>query len=137
MQHFSDQLQKVSSKQSNTFYWRRGRASCKKPSRNTLKNQGIQVLGNLHMRRQGLQSTKGTPHDEDLEEKIKNVMFCTTVDTSTTKEGNIYSELYRRFLIISIRKKKYIYVMFVYYCNAILTTATKNRSDKDMIISYI
>ena len=49
-------------------------------------------MGNLHMRRQELQSTKDTPPDTELEEKIKiNLVFCTTVDPSTTKKGKIYS----------------------------------------------
>ena len=30
----------------------------------------------------------------------------------------------------------YIYVMYVYDCNAILTTAMKNISDKEMIIAF-
>ena len=31
---------------------------------------------------------------------------------------------------------KYIYVMYVYDCNFILTTSIKNRSDKDMIRAF-
>ena len=54
-------------------------------------------MGHLHMRRQGLQSTKEKPPDTDLEEKIKtNVVYCTDVDSITSKEGNIYSYLCRR-----------------------------------------
>ena len=42
-------------------------------------------MGNLHMRRQGLQQTKEKPHDTYLEENIKNAVFCTTVDPSAVK----------------------------------------------------
>ena len=43
------------------------------------------------MRRQGLQWTKEKPTDTDLEDKTKkNVVYCTTVEPSTTKEGKIY-----------------------------------------------
>ena len=47
-------------------------------------------MGHLHMRRQGLKSTKDKPPLIDLEEKIKtNVVYCTTMEPSTTKEGKI------------------------------------------------
>ena len=89
------------------------------------------------MRRQGLQSTKEKPPDTDLEDKIKtNVVYCTTVDPSTTEEDKIYSYLCRRFPTTSSRSNKYIFVMYVYDCNTILTTATKNRSDKVMIRAF-
>ena len=43
-------------------------------------------MGNLHMRRKGLQYTKEKPTDIYLEYKIKtNVVFWTNVDPSTTK----------------------------------------------------
>ena len=56
------------------------------------------TIGHLHMRIQGLQSTKEKHPDTDLEENNKtNLVFCTTLDHSTTKEGNIYSDLCERF----------------------------------------
>ena len=49
------------------------------------------TMGHLHMRIQGLISTKDKPPDIDLEEKIKtNVVYCTIVDLSITKEFKIY-----------------------------------------------
>ena len=54
-------------------------------------------MGHLHTRRQGLQSTKKKPPDKDLEDKIKNLVFCTTVEPSTFKEGKIYSDLCGHF----------------------------------------
>ena len=58
-----------------------------------LEKSSNTTMGYLHMRIQGLKSTKEKPPDTDLEEKIKpNVVFCTTVDPSTTKEGKIYSD---------------------------------------------
>ena len=46
------------------------------------------------MRRQGLQSTKEEPPDTYLGYKRKtNVVFCTTVDPTTTKEGK-YTQIY-------------------------------------------
>ena len=87
-------------------------------------------MGHMYMRRQGLQLTKEKPPDTDLENKIKtNVVYCTTVDPSTTKEGKIYSDLCRSFPTTSIRGNKYIYVIYLYDCNAILTKAMKNRGD--------
>ena len=48
-------------------------------------------MGHLNMRRQGLKSTKEKPPDKNLEDNIKtNVVHCTNVDPSTTKEVNIY-----------------------------------------------
>ena len=73
------------------------------------------MMGHLHRRRQGLKSTKEKPPDTDLEYNIKtNVVYCTTVDPSTTKEGNIYLDLCGRFPTASRRGNKYIYVMYVY-----------------------
>ena len=43
-------------------------------------------MGNMHMRRQGLQSTKEKIPDADLEDKIKTeVVFCKIVYPSTKK----------------------------------------------------
>ena len=49
------------------------------------------TMGHLHTRRQRLKSTKETPTDTDLEDKMKkNVVLCATVEPITTKEGKIY-----------------------------------------------
>ena len=88
-------------------------------------------MGQLHIRGQGLKSTREKPPDTDLEEKSKNnVVICTTVDHSTNKEGKFYSDLCGRFPTTSSRGNKYIYTMYVYCCNAILTAEMKNISDK-------
>ena len=85
----------------------------------------------LHVRIQRLKSTKKKPHHTYLEDKIKtNVVFCTTVDSSTTKEVKFYSGLCGRFSTTSVRGNKYIYVMYVYGFNSILTQSMENRSDK-------
>ena len=47
-------------------------------------------MGHIHMRRQALKSTKEKPTDTDLEDKIKNVVFCTTLELSTMKEIIVY-----------------------------------------------
>ena len=65
-----------------------------------------------------------------------NVVYYTTVEPSTIKEGNIYSDLCGRFPTTSSRGNKYIYVMYVYDCNVILTTAMKNRGNKDTITAF-
>ena len=94
-------------------------------------------MGHLHMRRQGLQSTKEKPPDTDLEEKIKtNVLFSTTVDPRETKELKIYSDLCGHFPTTSSRGGEYIYVMYVCDCNSVRTTAMKNRSDKEIIKAF-
>ena len=64
-------------------------------------------------------------------------MFCTTLDPRKTKEGDFYSDLCGRFLTTSRRVNKYIHVMYVYACNAILTTAMNNKSDNEMIPFFI
>ena len=92
------------------------------------------TMGHLHMRRQGLKQSKEKPPDTDLEDNIRtNVVYCTIVDPITTKEGKIYSDLCGHLPTTSSRRKKYIYLIYVYDCNAILTTSIKNRSDKGMI----
>ena len=49
------------------------------------------TMGHLHMSRKGLKSTKDKPPDTYLEDNIKtDVVYCTTVYPSTTKEGKIY-----------------------------------------------
>ena len=94
-------------------------------------------IGNLHMRRQGIQLTKEKPPDTDLEDNIKtNLLFCTTEDPSTNKEGKIYSDICRRFPTTSTRGDKCTYVMYLYNCNSILTKAMNNKSDKDMIRAF-
>ena len=58
------------------------------------------------------------------------------MEPNTTKEGNIYSDLCGRLTTTSSNGNKYIYVMYVYDCNDILNTSTKNRSDKEMIQAF-
>ena len=89
------------------------------------------------MRRQGIKSTIEKPQDTDLEYKSKKyVVFCTTVDPGTTKEGTFFSDICERFPTTPSRGNKYIYTMYIYGFNANLTTATKNRSDKGMIRAF-
>ena len=65
-------------------------------------------MGHLHMRIQGIQTNKEKPPDINLEVKIKNVVFCTTVEPSTTKEGKIYSDLCGQLPTTASRGNKYI-----------------------------
>ena len=58
------------------------------------------------------------------------------MEPSTTKEGKIYSYLCVRFPTTSIRGNKYIYVMYVYEFNAILTTAMNKRREREMISAF-
>ena len=58
------------------------------------------------------------------------------MDPSTTKEGKFYSDICGRFLTTSSRGNTSIHVMHVYDCSAILNTATKNISDKEMIRAF-
>ena len=89
------------------------------------------------MRRQGLESTKEEPPNTYLEDKSKtNVVIFTNVGPSTTKEGKIYSDLSGWFPTTPSRGNTYIYVMYLYDYNSILTTAMKNRSDKEMIRAF-
>ena len=92
------------------------------------------TVGHLQMRQQILKSTIKKPPDIDLEDKFKtNVFFCTTMDPSKTKEGKFYSDLCRRFPTTSNKGNKYICVMYVYACNAILENVMNNRREKYII----
>ena len=94
-------------------------------------------MGHLHMRRQGMKSTRNRIPDIYLEDRCKtSVVFFTTMDSNPTKEGKFYSYLCVRFPITPKKVNKYIYVIYIYYCNAIIKTATKNRSDKEMIRAF-
>ena len=70
-------------------------------------------MGHLHMKIQGLQSTKAKPLDTDLEDKIKNEVFYTTVDPSITKEGKNDSDLCLHFPTTLLRVNNYIYVIYL------------------------
>ena len=79
-------------------------------------------MGHLHMRIQGLQWTKDKLPDTDLEDKITtNLVYGTTVESSTTKGGKIYAYICGRLPTTSNRANRYIYVIYVYDCNVILT----------------
>ena len=89
-------------------------------------------MGQPNMRKQGLQSIKNKNQDKELENKCKaNVVFYTTVDPNTTKEGNFNSELCGRFPSTPNKVNKYIYGFY-----AILTTAMKNIIDKKMVRAF-
>ena len=71
-------------------------------------------MGHPHIRIKGLHSTKEKHPDTDLEDKSKiNLVFYITLETSATKEGNIYLYLCGRFPTTSSRVNKDIYVMYV------------------------
>ena len=55
------------------------------------------------------------------------------MELSKTKESKIYSDIYGLVPTTSSRGNKYIYVIYVYEYNAILTTATNHISYKEMI----
>ena len=94
-------------------------------------------MGHLHMRRQGLQSTRNKQTYTYLEDKCNtNLFFCTTVDPSIMKEVKSYSNLCWRFPIISSKGNLYIYVIYACGCNSILTTAIKNRKYKQKIRDF-
>ena len=101
-----------------------------------MKNQGTRKWDTCTREERGYNKPKKNLLIQTWKARDKNVMFCTTVDPSTTKEGKIYSDLCGRFPTISSRGNKYVYVMYVYDCNAILTTAIKNRSDKETIRTF-
>ena len=64
-------------------------------------------MRNLNIKRQGIKSTKEKNPDTDLEDKFKtNIVFCATIDPSTTKEGDIYSDICRKFHTTSSMKNK-------------------------------
>eukprot|EP00978_Attheya_sp_CCMP212_P014572 scaffold37188_cov29-Attheya_sp.AAC.6 len=46
--------------------------------------------------------------------------------------GNIYTNLCGRFPILSTQGNQYIFILYDYDSNAILSRAMKNRSDKEM-----
>ena len=95
-----------------------------------IKSSNRKML-HLHIRKQVLKTTKEKPPDIDLEENSKTkVLFCTAVNPRTKKYGGNILRSMRMLPITSSRVNKYIYVMYKYGYNDILTTAMKNRSDK-------
>ena len=136
MQHFSAKLHQVFSRQSNKVSLRRGRASQKNSSRSTMKikeyNNGTPAYKKT---RATINQRKTSWHRLGIQDQNK-LGLCTTVGPSTTKEEKNYSDLCGHFPTTSIRGKKYIYVMYVYNCNSILTTEMKNRSENEMIRAF-
>ena len=55
---------------------------------------------------------------------------------NTTEKEGLYSDLWERIPITSRRGNKYIHIIYVYDCNAIITTATKHRSYNEMIRDF-
>ena len=69
-------------------------------------------MGHLHMKRKELRLNRDKPPDTDLEDKNKtNVVFCTTVDPSTTKEEKILR--YMQTLPHQIKQGKQIHLLHV------------------------
>ena len=94
-------------------------------------------MTHLHMKIQGLHSIIEIPPDKDLKNKSKtNVVFCKTMDSSILNEELFHSDICGLLRNTPSKGKKYIYVMHVYHCNAILTTEMKNRSNKEVIRAF-
>ena len=58
--------------------------------------------------------------------------MCTLEQPKNERYTQIYADIHPPLQV----RGKCIYVMYVYDCNAIITTSMKNRSYKDMIIAF-
>ena len=104
---------------------------------NCLEKSMNKTMGCLHMTLQGLKSTrKKTPDTYQEYNFNNNVVFCATVDPSTTQECKFYSDLCGHFPILSNKCNRYIYLMYVNVCNSIMKTPMNKRSDKYMICHF-
>ena len=82
------------------------------------------------MKRHGVKSTRKKSLDTDLSDnKNTKLVFCFKIDPNDSNYGKIYSDIYRLLPIMPNKGNIYIYVMYVYDCNTILTASMKNRSD--------
>ena len=94
-------------------------------------------MENPQIKIQRVQSTIKKAPDTYLRDNIKtSLVFCVKLDPSDTNEGKIYLDLCGRFPIMSNKENRCIYVMYVYDCNATLTSPMKNISDKEIIHSF-
>ena len=83
------------------------------------------------MKIQGVKSImKKVPYIDLSNNRKNNLVFFVAVDPSDTNKGKISSDICRHFPIISNKVNRYIYVIYVYDLNEILTTPMKKRSDK-------
>ena len=88
-------------------------------------------MGHIHIKRQGAKSTSNTTPYTDLGDHTKTNLECyVTNDPNVTHEGKLCSDLCALFSIISNKGNRYIYVMYLYDFNSILTAPMNNSSDK-------
>ena len=86
MQHFSDQLQEDFLKEIKQGFRKTWPCLTEILIKKDLDKSRNTTMGHLHIRRQGLKSTKKKPQDTDLEVNIKmNVVYFTTVEPIKTK----------------------------------------------------
>eukprot|EP00978_Attheya_sp_CCMP212_P021146 scaffold61395_cov46-Attheya_sp.AAC.2 len=88
----------------------------------------------MHQTRQGIRSTKPRSDDTQspiIQENKTNTVYLAIIDPKDPS-GNIYTDLCGRFPILSAQGNQYIFILYDYDSNAILSRAMKNRSDKEM-----
>ena len=82
----------------------------------------------------GVKSTRNKALDMDISDNNKtNLVFCVTVDPIEYNQGKIYSNICEHLPNMSNKVNRYIYAIYLYDCNAILTPPMKNRSYIEMI----
>eukprot|EP00978_Attheya_sp_CCMP212_P033692 scaffold137258_cov30-Attheya_sp.AAC.1 len=88
----------------------------------------------MHQTRQGIRSTKPQSDDTQspiIQENRTNTVYLAIIDPKDPI-SNIYTDLCGRFLILSAQGNQYIFILYDYDSNAILSRAMKNRSDKEI-----
>ena len=139
MYHYSYQQQQASQRQSNKVYWRLSQASQKISSRSILKNKWTRQWYTCTWEDKDWNQLERNLRIQTWKIRTKTLVFSTTLDPSTMMEGGgggAYSDLCGHFPITSSRVNKYIYVMYLYDCNTILTVAMQNISYKEMVRSF-
>ena len=82
----------------------------------TLEKSINTMLVQIHLKRQGVKSTRKKAPDMDLSDSIKtNLAFFVSVDPSDYYERKIYYDLYGRFPIMTNKGNIYIYIYIYTY----------------------
>jgi hypothetical protein len=96
------------------------------------------ALGHLDQKRKNIQSTKpkmsnATTTTDTDEGQTTNQVFATVTDIGM---GKIYTDQTGKFLVLSSRGNKYLYILYDYDSNAIMAEPIKSRTQSELTRAY-
>jgi hypothetical protein len=105
-----------------------------------LKLTPATTMGHINQRHQNISSTSKTPITSDIEDITANTTNSVTkthlVYAVLVDQGQLYTDLTRKFPVRSSKGNWYVMVCYVFDCNCVKVVPMKSRSASEWVKAY-